>query len=132
MFAEHYLLVKNIHITLVLLSGSLFVLRGLWVLLAGSGSALQKKVNRLSYMIDTCLLLAAFVLLMILNYAPLSTAWLQSKLLLLVLYVVFGALAFRAKYSLSLRWLAYCAALLCFAGMYYSARLHQPFAGLLS
>lgn len=43
MFAEHYVLIKNIHISLVLLSGSLFVLRGLWVLLAGSGSALQKK-----------------------------------------------------------------------------------------
>lgn len=132
MFIEHYLLVKNIHIALVLLSGSLFVLRGLWVLLAGSGSALQKTVNRLSYVIDTCLLLAAFVLLMILNYAPLSAAWLQTKLLLLMLYVVFGALAFRAKYNLRMRWLAYAAALLCFAGMYYSARLHQPLAGLFS
>lgn len=132
MFTEHYLLVKNIHITLALLSGSLFMLRGLWVLLAGSGSALQKKVNRLSYVIDTGLLLAAFVLLIALNYAPLAAAWLQTKLLLLVLYVVFGALAFRAKYSLRMRWLAYAAALLCFAGMYYSARLHQPFAGLLS
>lgn len=132
MFIEHYLLVKNIHIALALLSGSLFVLRGLWVLLAGSGSALQKAVNRLSYVIDTCLLLAAFVLLMILNYAPLSAAWLQTKLLLLMLYVVFGALAFRAKYNFRMRWLAYAAALLCFAGMYYSARLHQPLAGLFS
>ena len=132
MFIEHYLLVKNIHIALVLLSGSLFVLRGLWVLLAGSGGALQKAVNRLSYVIDTCLLLAAFVLLMILNYAPLSAAWLQTKLLLLMLYVVFGALAFRTKYNLRMRWLAYAAALLCFAWMYYSARLHQPLAGLFS
>ena len=132
MFAEHYLLVKNIHIGLVLLSGSLFVLRGLWVLLLGSGSGLQKKVNRLSYVIDTCLLLAALLLLMILNYAPLSAAWLQAKLFLLVLYVVFGVFAFRNKYSMEVRWLAYSAALLCFAGMYYSARLHQPFAGLLS
>lgn len=132
MFAEHYLLVKNIHIGLVLLSGSLFVLRGLWVLLMGSGSGLQKKVNRLSYVIDTCLLLAALLLLMILNYAPLSAAWLQAKLFLLVLYVVFGVFAFRNKYSMEVRWLAYSAALLCFAGMYYSARLHQPFAGLLS
>lgn len=132
MFTEHYLLVKNIHIALVLLSGSLFVLRGLWVLLAGSGKPLQKTVNRFSYVIDSCLLLAAFVLLMILNYAPLSAAWLQTKLLFLVLYVVFGALAFRAKYSSRIRWLAYVAALLCFALMYYSARLHQPFAGLFS
>lgn len=132
MLAEHYLLIKNIHIGLALLSGSLFVVRGLWVLLAGSGAPLQKMINRISYSIDTGLLLAAFLLLIILGFAPLSAGWLQAKLLLLVLYVVFGALAFRVKYTLSMRWLAYLAALLCFAGMYYSARLHQPFAGVFA
>jgi uncharacterized membrane protein SirB2 len=83
-------------------------------------------------MVDTGLLLAALLLLIIFSFAPLSAAWLQAKLLLLVLYVVFGALAFRDKYTLSMRWLAYLAALLCFAGMYYSARLHQPFAGVFA
>lgn len=132
MFAEHYLLIKNIHIGLALLSGSLFLVRGLWVLLAGSGAPLQKMINRVSYLIDTGLLLAALLLLISLDFAPLSAGWLQAKLFLLVLYVVFGALAFRVKYRLSMRWLAYCAALLCFAGMYYSARLHQPFAGIFA
>lgn len=132
MFAEHYLLIKNIHIALALTSGGLFVFRGLWVLLAGSGSGLQRSVNRVSYVVDTGLLLAALLLLMTLSFAPLAAAWLQAKLLLLVLYVVLGVVAFRAKYRLSMRWLAYSAALLCFAGMYYSARLHQPFAGLFS
>lgn len=132
MLAEYYLLIKTTHISLVLISGSLFVLRGLWVLLAGSGGGWQRKVNRLSYMVDTGLLLAAVLLLSILDYAPLAAAWLQVKLLLLVLYVVLGVLAFRAKYSMPVRWFAYCAALGCFALMYYSARLHQPLAGLLS
>ncbi|HZJ94892.1 MAG TPA: SirB2 family protein [Thiopseudomonas sp.] len=132
MLAEYYLLIKTTHISLVLISGSLFVLRGLWVLLAGSGGVWQRKVNRLSYMVDTGLLLAAVLLLSILDYAPLAAAWLQVKLLLLVLYVVLGVLAFRAKYSMPVRWFAYCAALGCFALMYYSARLHQPLAGLLS
>lgn len=132
MLTEHYLLIKNIHIGLALLSGSLFVLRGIWVLLAGGGAPLQKMINRFSYLIDTGLLLAALLLLIILGFAPLAAGWLQAKLVLLVLYVVFGALAFRVKYTLSLRWLAYAAALLCFAGMYYSARLHQPFAGVFA
>lgn len=132
MLAEHYALIKNIHIGLALLSGSLFALRGLWVLLAGSGQGLQKTVNRLSYVVDSCLLLAALLLLSALNFTPLSAAWLQAKLVLLLLYVLLGVLAFRAKYGITVRWLAYCAALLCFAGMYYSARLHLPFAGLLS
>ena len=132
MLAEHYLLIKNIHIGLALLSGSSDVARGFWVLLAGSGAPWQRRVNRISYMVDTGLLLAALLLLIIFSFAPLSAAWLQAKLLLLVLYVVFGALAFRDKYTLSMRWLAYLAALLCFAGMYYSARLHQPFAGVFA
>ena len=132
MLTEHYLLIKNIHIGLALLSGSLFVLRGIWVLLAGGGAPLQKMINRFSYLIDTGLLLAALLLLIILGFAPLAAGWLQAKLVLLVLYVVFGALAFRVKYTLSLRWLAYAAALLCFAGRYYSARLHQPFAGVFA
>ncbi len=132
MLAEHYLLIKQIHIGLALLSGGLFVLRGLWVLLLGKGGNLQKGVNRISYLVDTCLLLAAVLLLAVLSFVPLSAAWLQAKLLLLVLYVLFGVVAFRAQHSLAVRWLAYIAALLCFAGMYYSARLHQPFAGLLA
>ncbi|NLY14142.1 MAG: SirB2 family protein [Gammaproteobacteria bacterium] len=132
MLAEHYALIKNIHIGLALLSGSLFALRGLWVLLVGSGQGLQKTVNRFSYVVDSCLLLAALLLLSALNFTPLSAAWLQAKLVLLLLYVLLGVLAFRAKYGITVRWLAYCAALLCFAGMYYSARLHLPFAGLLS
>lgn len=30
MLAEHYGLIKNVHISLALLSGCLFMLRGLW------------------------------------------------------------------------------------------------------
>ena len=132
MLAENYQIIKHIHMGLALLSGSLFVVRGLWVLSAGSGAPLQRRINRVSYVVDTGLLVAALLLLSIFSFAPLSTAWLQAKLFLLLLYVGFGALAFRVKYSLPLRWLAYLMALLCFVGMYYSARLHQPFAGVFS
>ena len=132
MLVENYQIIKNIHIGLALLSGSLFAVRGLWVLIVGSGAPLQRSINRVSYAVDTGLLIAALLLLIIFSFAPLSMAWLQAKLFLLVLYVGFGALAFRVKYSLQLRWLAYLIALLCFIGMYYSARLHQPFAGIFS
>ena len=132
MLVENYQIIKNIHIGLALLSGSLFAVRGLWVLIVGSGAPLQRSINRVSSVVDTGLLIAALLLLIIFSFAPLSMAWLQAKLFLLVLYVGFGALAFRVKYSLQLRWLAYLIALLCFIGMYYSARLHQPFAGIFS
>lgn len=132
MFAEHYLVIKHIHISLVLLSGALFVLRGIWVLAVSGQTALQRRINRLSYIVDSGLLLAALLLLVSLDFAPLAAAWLQVKLLLLVLYVLFGVLAFRVKYTMPVRYLAFVAALICYAGMYYSARLHQPLAGLFS
>ncbi|HZJ91800.1 MAG TPA: SirB2 family protein [Thiopseudomonas sp.] len=132
MFAEHYLVIKHIHISLALLSGALFVLRGIRVLAVSGQTALQRRINRLSYIVDSGLLLAALLLLVSLDFAPLAAAWLQVKLLLLVLYVLFGVLAFRVKYTMPVRYLAFVAALICYAGMYYSARLHQPLAGLFS
>ncbi|MDY0206507.1 MAG: SirB2 family protein [Pseudomonas sp.] len=132
MLAEHYLLIKHIHISLALLSGALFVLRGIWVLAVTRKTTLQRSVNRLSYVIDSGLLLVGLLLLASLDFVPLAAAWLQVKLLLLVLYVLFGVLAFRAKYTMSVRYLVFVAALICYAGMYYSARLHQPLAGLFS
>lgn len=80
MLAENYQIIKHIHMGLALLSGSLFVVRGLWVLIAGSGAPLQRRINRVSYVVDTGLLVAALLLLSIFSFAPLSTAWLQAKL----------------------------------------------------
>ncbi|MDY7219062.1 SirB2 family protein [Denitrificimonas sp. JX-1] len=125
------MLIKYIHMSLAVFSGCLFVVRGSWVLLGGTKVDWCKTIDRLSYGVDSCLLLAAILLLLILNYTPLSEAWLQAKLLLLALYIMFGVLAFRDTLCLVLRWLAYSAAIMCFFIMYYSARLHQPFAGLL-
>ncbi len=132
MLAEHYLVIKHIHISLALLSGALFMLRGSWALAVSGQTALQRRINRLSYGVDSALLIAAVLLLVSLGFAPLAAPWLQVKLLLLVLYVLFGVLAFRAKYTMLVRYLAFVAALICYAGMYYSARLHQPLAGLFS
>ena len=132
MFTEHYLVIKHIHISLALLSGALFMLRGIWALAVSGQTALQRRINRLSYCVDSALLIAAVLLLASLGFAPLAVAWLQVKLLLLLVYVLFGVLAFRAKYTMPVRYLAFVAALICYAGMYYSARLHQPLAGLFS
>lgn len=130
MLIEHYALIKTLHISLALLSGVVFVLRGLWVLL--SAVALPRVLHRVSYAVDSALLLAALLLLAGLSFTPLAAAWLQAKLLLLLVYIACGAVVFRVQYPIAVRWLACCAALLCYAGVYYSARMHQPFAGILS
>lgn len=123
--AELYSVVKTMHIGLVLASGSLFVLRGLAVLL-GHSVAMRAPVRYLSYAIDSALLAAALALLAMLHLNPFTTPWLAAKLALLVAYIVLGSLALRRAHTLPRRALAFTAALLCFAAMYSIARRHDP------
>lgn len=125
---EFYLQIKQAHIGLVLLSGGLFALRGL-LLLAGQRWANARPIRWLSYTIDTGLLTAALMLLVVLKLNPFVVPWLAVKLVLLVVYVVLGYIALkRARGWPRLAW--YVAALACFGFMYTVARAHHPL-GLL-
>jgi len=129
---EFYLPIKHAHIGLVLASGGLFALRGLAALL-GQHWANAAPLRWLSYTIDTALLTAALMLLVMLKLNPFTTAWLATKLTLLVAYVVLGALALRRARSHRALW--FVAALACFGLMYSVARAHHPlgvFSGWLT
>jgi uncharacterized membrane protein SirB2 len=127
---ELYPQIKSAHIGLVLLSGGLFALRGLLVLL-GQRWANAAAVRYLSYTIDTALLTAALMLLVVLKLNPFTTPWLLTKLVLLVLYIVLGVMALKRARSTAQRWSYYLAALASFGFMYTVARAHQPW-GLFS
>lgn len=120
---EFYLPIRHAHIGLVLVSGGLFALRGAAVL-AGQRWANAAPLRRLSYGIDTLLLTAALMLLVILDLNPFTTAWLATKLVLLAAYVVLGVFALRRARSYRALW--YLAALACFGLMYSVARSHDP------
>ena len=126
---EFYLPIKHAHIGLVLLSGGLFALRGLLVL-AGQAWANAAPVRYLSYTIDTCLLTAALMLLVILKLNPFAVPWLAVKLVLLVAYVVLGVMALKRARTRMAKCGFYVAALACFGAMYSVARAHHPL-GLL-
>ena len=129
---EFYLPIKHAHIGLVLASGGLFALRGAAVLL-GQRWANAAPLRWLSYTIDTLLLTAALMLLVMLKLNPFTTDWLATKLVLLVAYVVLGVFALRRARSWRALW--YVAALACFGFMYSVARAHHPlglFAGWLA
>lgn len=125
MLSEFYLVIKATHIGLVLTSGCLFMVRGLAVLL-GWSVAMRAPARRLSYAIDTALLMAALLLLAILQLNPLTTPWLATKLTLLVAYIMLGSLALKRARTRFARMLAYGAAMLCFAAMFAIARQHDP------
>lgn len=126
---EFYPQIKQFHIFIALLSGSLFAVRGAFAL-AGARWPRALPVKWLSYAIDTSLLTAAMMLLTILPWAMFANGWLITKVVLIVAYVVLGVLAMRPQRTRRARALYYAAALLAFAAIYGIARAHHPLAWL--
>jgi uncharacterized membrane protein SirB2 len=127
---ELYPQIKAAHIALVLASGGLFAARGL-LLLLGQRWAMAAPLRCLSYSIDTALLTAALMLLVILKLSAFTTGWLLTKRVLPTLYIALGTFALKRARSPRVRWLSYCTALAVFGFMYTVARAHQPL-GLLA
>ena len=126
---EFYPQIKQFHIFIALLSGSLFAVRGAFAL-GGARWPRALPVKWLSYAIDTILLTAAMMLLTILPWAMFANGWLITKILLIFVYVVLGVLAMRPHRTRRARALYYAAALLAFAAIYGIARAHHPLAWL--
>jgi uncharacterized membrane protein SirB2 len=122
--------IKLLHIASVVLSGSLFLLRGIGVQL-GLGLAMAAPVRYLSYTIDTVLLAAAVTLVWLLRDILLGSSWIWVKLGLLPVYVVLGSFALKRARGKTARLGFFIAALAVFAFMYRIARTHDPFAGLI-
>lgn len=128
---EFYAQIKWVHIITVLISGSLFLLRGLLVQAGKPRIALAAPVRYLSYGIDTTLLTAALMLLTILPGATFANGWLTAKMLLLVAYVVLGTFALKRGRSKRTRLICFLAALASFVAMFGIARMHSPLGYLL-
>jgi len=128
--AEYYLQIKFVHVLCVMLSGSLFALRGL-MMQAGVRYANYAALRYLSYVIDTTLLTAALMLITILHQYPFVQAWLTVKVLLLVLYIVLGMFALNAQRPRATRVACYVAALCVYLFIVSVARAHSPW-GILS
>ena len=124
-----YAVVKGLHVSLVLISGSLFLLRGL-IALRRPAWARARWLRILSQVIDTGLLLAALGLLYILSLNPFGTPWLLTKLGLLLAYIGVGCIALAPATPLRWRLPSYLLALLCFLAMLSVAQHHHPLGAL--
>ncbi|MBS0589740.1 MAG: SirB2 family protein [Proteobacteria bacterium] len=131
--AIFYLQIKWVHVWAVILSGSLFALRGL-LMLARSRWANHPALRYPSYAIDTTLLTAALMLTTIVHQYPFVQAWLTVKVALLVVYIVLGTLALKRGRTRGMQVGCYFAALAVFGLIVGVARAHSPwgvFAGWL-
>lgn len=126
---SYYLSLKLLHITLVALSGALFLLRGAGVL-AGQAWPMRPVVRRASVAIDTLLLSAGVTMWVLLSWHPVQHPWLGAKLGLLLLYIVLGSLALKRAPRPGQRAVFFVAALAVYGFMATVAVAHHPLGAL--
>lgn len=102
-----------VHVTTAVISISLFVIRGVGMML-NAGWLRWKPVRILPHVNDTLLLLSAFVLAWITHQYPLQQSWLTAKLTALVVYILLGMVAMRWGATRGIRATAWVAALVTF------------------
>jgi uncharacterized membrane protein SirB2 len=110
----NYLAIKHLHITFVALSGSLFLLRGIWAL-RESDMLQQRWVNVLTHVIDTLLLGCALIMVFWSGQYPFVQPWLTAKVLALLVYIGLGTVALERGKTRTVRSWTFAAALATFA-----------------
>lgn len=124
-----YFWIKQVHFYSVLLSFTLFLARGTWVL---SGRQLPRGVllRALPHVVDTVLLTSALWLTTIIQQYPFREPWLTVKVALLVAYIALGSLALRRAATRTGRAIAFVAAVGVFLLLFSVARYHHPLGAL--
>lgn len=116
---------KYFHISCVLLSYTLFFLRGVWMLRAAS--ILQHRwVKVVPHIVDSALLLSAVTLAFQLSISPLASPWLMAKIIALLLYIVLGTYALKRGRTKNIRLAAWISAQLVFIYIVTVALAHNP------
>ncbi len=113
-----YEIVKHIHLTTIILSVVLFLLR--FALNTMQSTILQKKwLKIVPHIVDTLLLVSAATLCVILKQYPFIDAWVTEKLLALVMYIFMVTLALKLGRTSFMRGIGLVGALswIAYAGM---------------
>ncbi|MBX9637866.1 MAG: SirB2 family protein [Nitrosomonas sp.] len=124
-----YALLKMIHVSSVILSYSLFLLRGVW-LIQDSTSLRQRWIKILPHIIDTVLLTSAVFLAMTIQQNPLQDSWLTAKVAGLLLYIALGMVAMRFGKTRRTKIIAWVAAQCVFIYIVLVAITKSPVLGL--
>lgn len=106
----YYPMLKDIHMTLAVVSGLYFAVRGIWRI--GLGRAILHPLwKSLPHLIDTLLLLSGITLAILISLSPHQAPWFGAKLIGVVVYIALGITAFRSRKK-PLAWTCYAGALL--------------------
>ncbi|MBT5153292.1 MAG: SirB2 family protein [Gammaproteobacteria bacterium] len=125
-----FLSAYTIHIAAVCLSGSFFLLRGIWMI--QENTLLEKKIVRIApHVIDTVLLVSGVVLAVLVQQYPGVDSWLTVKVLALIAYIVLGVFALRRGKTKTAR-VSYMAAAIAVFGFMVSVSLTRSPLGFLT
>lgn len=108
-----YLALKTIHVSCVVLTISLFLLRGFWML-RDSARLQQRWVKILPHVIDATLLTSAILLTFQIGQYPGFNGWLTAKVTALLLYIGLGTLAIKRGRSKRVKVAAWLGAIVVF------------------
>ena len=121
----NYLLLKNIHVTCVVLSLSGFFARG--VLMLVESPLLKAPWVRITpHAVDTVLLASAIALAATIQQYPGFHGWLTAKVIGLIVYIVLGVVALKRGKTRAVRIAAWIAALVVFAYVVSVAMTKHP------
>ena len=122
----YYALVKAVHVGAVLVSGLVFLSRGLLVQAGRERWAQVAPVRLASYAIDTVLLTAALMLVAMLPGAVFANHWLTVKVALVIVYIVLGVFALRRAATRRAHALCLAAAVAVYLLVIGIALAHHP------
>jgi uncharacterized membrane protein SirB2 len=125
-----YLSFKMLHVAAVIASGVLFFSRGALTLAGQSRWAQARPLRRLSWIIDSVLLLAALALVALLQHYPFVHGWLTAKVVLLLAYIGCGAVALHRAGSRRQRVAWFAAAIAIYLAIIAIARFRHPLGPL--
>jgi uncharacterized membrane protein SirB2 len=117
----NYLVLKQAHVALALLSISGFIVRWNWKR-TGHRLAAAKAVRILPHLVDTLLLAAGIALALAIGQYPLTHGWLTFKIGGLLLYILLGMVAMRSTPGSCRSVTAFVAAVMVFAWIASIAR----------
>ena len=120
-----YIVLKYAHVGAVIVSLSLFFLRGLWMM--NAPQKLQARwVRIVPHVIDTILLASAIALAFLTAQYPFVQPWLTAKILGLVAYILLGSVALKRGRTRAHRVVAWLSALAVFAYIVTVAVTRDP------
>jgi uncharacterized membrane protein SirB2 len=120
-----YLAIKNVHVVCAVLSGTGFLLQGVWMM--ARSPLLEHRLTRtLPHVIDTVFLGSAIALATLSAQYPFVAPWLTAKVSGLVIYILLGAVALRRGRTMRERVAAFVAAMATFAWIVSVALTKNP------